>query len=112
MSDTKTFVEEGLGLCDLCHGPLVWTMADGEMWTACERDCSGQGELFGLPTLYAKGDEFARRHWEPSREEGVAPPEGGAASETDRSLPGENEPPVGWLSALWQGGWDGQAEDS
>ena len=60
---------------------MVWTIALGVRWTACQRDCFvAQAELWGLPTLYAKGAEFDAIHWrEPKPSGRVVPPEGGAA---------------------------------
>ena len=80
-------------------------MYRGEKYVACERDC--EPSLLGFaPTLYAKGDEFDARHWEPSEEGGVAPPEGGAAPEKDRSVTEgstQGEPPPGFLEVMWEG---------
>ncbi len=74
--------------CPMCRGPVVWTMAHGERYVACARDC--QPCLPGLepPPLYPFGDEFDPIHWEPAEGEGVMPLEGSAAKEsTDDELP-------------------------
>ena len=87
--------------CEWCGGPMVWTIVRGEQWVACRDGNHDQGELFGLPPLDVKeGEEFHEKHWEPSGKAGVVPYEGDDASESDHQ---ELEPPVGWLSALWEG---------
>ena len=41
----------------------------------------------------------------------VGPPEGDAADEDSETSSDLDEPPAGWLSTLWEGGWDAP-EDS
>ncbi len=71
------------GRCERCGSELVWSQARGSCWTACIVCAVEQLELFGQPTLYAKGEEFADEHWEPPKEGGVVPSVGGAASDED-----------------------------
>ncbi len=95
------------GTCEWCGGPQWWTMAAGEMWVACQRDCQAdQLEFWSPPTPDVKeGEEFDEQHWGTlNGEVGRQTPEGGDAR---TSAPRIHEPPVGWLSSLWEGGNDG-----
>ena len=93
-----------MDVCDVCGGPMVWTIVRGDRWMACESDSCDQLELFGLPTLYAKGDEFAPEHWmELSKERGVVPCEGGDARMSAVLEQVRGGPPPGFLESLWEG---------
>ena len=97
------------GRCSACGGPQVWTMAFGEMYVACARDC--EPSLPGLepPPLYVKGEELWVEHWEPLSEVEGRADSGGEANESEE---GTSEPPSRWLSTLWTGGpVDGETEE-
>ena len=95
------------GVCSRCGGPVWWTEVRGEMWVACQAECTDvQGDLFGRnPPIVSLCDEPEEtpkaRKRELSMEEGVVPLEGGATRANERSI---SEPPVGWLSSMWLGG--------
>ena len=80
----------------------MWTLHAGDVWVACTHFCiSDQADLFGYssPPVRALCSE-AEGVMELSGEEGVVPLEGGAT----RVLEGRtSEPPVGWLSSMWEG---------
>ena len=97
------------GECDRCGGPQYWTEVDGIVWVACQAGClDAQGDLFGVsPPMIALGPE-PEEEMEPLERERVAPPEGGAADETDSSvLVHIGVPLEAVLLHLWEGGWDG-----
>ena len=97
--------DTALGRCRVCRGPLVWTMAEGEQWTACDACDLRQMEMFELPPLYAKGEEFDARHWEPSRERGVVLPEDGDDDGKECAvLIHVGVPLKAVLLSLWEGG--------
>jgi len=101
------------GPCEWCGGPQQWTVVAGEMYVRCVAGCQS---LFpeGPATHLLDSERFPLRVLggllEPSGKEVGKPLEGGAAGEyrdTDEEV---IEPPVGWLSTLWEGGWDGSQE--
>ena len=51
------------GACDVCGGSQHWTLHSGSVWVACDACDLEQAELFGLPSLYAKGSEFSSEEW-------------------------------------------------
>ncbi len=91
-------------LCGVCHGPMVWTMVRGERWMACQYDCCDQLDMFGLPSLYAKGQEFTDEHWMEHPSEGrVEPPESSAAKTSGIGKKVLEDPPRAFLESLWEG---------
>ncbi len=73
---------------------------------ACEHDCqTGQGDLFGAtdPPMIALYETEETPKVEHPEGWGVVPQEGGAANVC---VEGIGEPPAGWLSSMWSGGYD------
>ncbi len=97
------------GPCEWCGGPQNWTIHAGEMYVRCQAGCQS---LFGAErvTLPLDSDEplvGCGLEGTLEGEEGV-PCEGGSAVEDPEGIDAVIvEPPVGWLSTLWEGGWDG-----
>ena len=98
------------GPCEWCGGPQSWTIISDAMYVRCVGGCQG---LFGeaAPTHLLDSEGYPK----PPQGSGVEHEGkeagralvGGAAEEMDRSQEEVTEPPVGWLSTLWEGGWDG-----
>ena len=95
------------GPCEWCGGPQSWTIISGEMYVQCVGGCLGLGleDTDSLPDAsvhaWVGGSKAAV---EPEGIRGVVPCEGGDARTSDAE---ESEPPVGWLSSMWEGGDDG-----
>ena len=95
------------GPCEWCGGPQRWTIIRGDMYVSCDGGCLPL-DLEGLVPP-SDSEELVRLEQTPKmehpREEGVVPLEGGDTDERDSSeCAVESEPPVGWLSSLWEGG--------
>ena len=79
------------------------------MWVACQAECTDdQSDLFlpVTPPVIALCSQ-SEGEMELSRSDGVGPCEGDAAADDYQE---EDEPAVGWLSTMWEGGWDGTPE--
>jgi len=95
------------GPCEWCGGPQLWTMVRGDMYVTCQADCrADQLELLDLPPVYAKGEEFAREHWEQPEIGRVGPPEGREAETSLTDVEYAGGPPQHFLDTMWEG-YDG-----
>ena len=95
------------GPCEWCGGPQHWTIIQGEMYVSCDSGCLPLEGLDIIPPLDAP--ELRAPEEKPNMEhsfrEGVCPPEGADANESDRStLIHVGVPLKAVLRDLWSGG--------
>ena len=94
------------GACEWCGGSQHWTIIRGDMYVTCDGGCLPLEGLGLTPPLDAP--ELIRAEDKPkmelSDEEGVCPPEGADADETERSIQHIGVPLEAVLRNLWKGG--------
>ncbi len=100
------------GPCEWCGGPQNWAIIRGDMYVRCIGGCQGlwADQLVIPPHIGESRVEYyegGALDGTSEMMEGVPPGGDAAGTRLDRPSSSETEPPVGWLSDLWEGAWDG-----